>query len=79
MPGQPDRKFACAATRKVGSAVERNRHRRKLKEFFRLNKELFSADTHFYALFRQPVADWPDFEKRLIALLASLSSTRKTQ
>ncbi|MCB1060057.1 MAG: ribonuclease P protein component [Calditrichaeota bacterium] len=72
MPGQPGRKFACAATRKVGSAVVRNYHRRKLKEFYRLNKSLWPQDGHIFCLFRSKVEDWPSFEKRLSALLNSL-------
>lgn len=58
--------------RKVGTAVERNYHRRKLKEFYRLNKHLWPEGTHFYALFRQPVTDWGSFEVRLAEKLKSL-------
>ncbi|MBL0061865.1 MAG: ribonuclease P protein component [bacterium] len=73
MPGQLERKLACAAMRKVGNAPDRNRHRRKLKEFYRLNKHLWPEGTHFYALFRQPVSDWEAFETKLRALLSKLS------
>jgi ribonuclease P protein component len=58
--------------RKVGTAVERNYHRRKLKEFYRLNKHLWPEGTHFYALFRQPVTDWDGFETKLSSLLSKL-------
>jgi RNase P protein component len=53
----------------VGNAVLRNRHRRKLKEFYRLNKRLFAGDVHYYLLMRAPVEDWSDFERRLTELL----------
>ncbi|MCB9357480.1 MAG: ribonuclease P protein component [Calditrichaeota bacterium] len=72
MPGQEGRKFACSATRKVGSAVVRNRHRRKLKEFYRLNKHLWPENTHFFALFRINVGDWGEMESKLTKLLQSI-------
>ncbi|NUO19397.1 ribonuclease P protein component [bacterium] len=59
--------------RKVGTAVVRNYHRRRLKEFYRLNKGLWAEGGHYFALFRQPVTDWTDFEVRLRALLSKLS------
>jgi len=55
--------------RRVGPAVLRNYHRRRLKEFYRLNKHLWPEGTHFFVLFRAPVRDWPDFEQRLTVLL----------
>lgn len=72
MPGQVERKLACSALRKVGTAVVRNRHRRKLKEFYRLNKHLWREETHFFCLFRAEISDWKDFEHRLSERLKSL-------
>ncbi|MBK6911840.1 MAG: ribonuclease P protein component [bacterium] len=72
MPGQFERKLGCAATRQVGSAVVRNRFRRKLKEFYRLNKHLWPEQTHYLVLIRRPISDWSDIEGRLSRILASI-------
>ena len=45
-PG-PDKRFGVVIQRKIKGAVLRNRMRRLLKEFFRLNKDLFE-DRHDY-------------------------------
>ncbi|MBK6765340.1 MAG: ribonuclease P protein component [bacterium] len=58
--------------RKVGGAADRNRHRRKLKEFYRLNKNLWPDNTHYYVLFRKSVPSWAEFEVRLAEKLMSL-------
>jgi ribonuclease P protein component len=72
LPGQQGRKIAVAASRRVGNAVIRNRHRRKLKEFYRLNKDLFPDNSDYFLLVRSPVEDWPDLEQRLTQILAGL-------
>ena len=72
MPGQQGRRIAVAASRRVGNAVVRNRHRRKLKEFYRLHKDLFPDNCDYFLLIRSPVEDWPDFESRLTQTLAGL-------
>lgn len=61
--------MAFAATRRVGNAVERHRHVRKLREFYRLNKDLFADNMRFLLLMRGPVNDWPEFEQRLRTVL----------
>ncbi len=40
-------RFGITATRKIGGAVERNRIKRVLREFFRLNRAFFRPSTDF--------------------------------
>jgi hypothetical protein len=47
---------------------------RKLREFYRLNKDLFTQDGHYFLLVRQVVEDWPEFETRLKGLLNKLAN-----
>ena len=61
--------MAFAATRQVGSSVDRHRQIRKLREFYRLNKALFAAHSHFFLLCRAPIVDWDGFVVRLSAAL----------
>jgi ribonuclease P protein component len=72
LPGQPVTRIAVAADRRVGGAVARNRHRRKLKEFYRLNKSLFPDGHFFYLLVRSPISDWKEFEQRFKKLLGEI-------
>ncbi len=67
--GKPGRKIAFAATRRVGNAPARHRHIRKLREFYRLNKELFAEGTHYLFVMRSAIENWAEFEERLNALL----------
>lgn len=41
------RRFGTVVGRKVGGAVRRNRIKRLLREFFRLNKQLFEDSTSY--------------------------------
>jgi ribonuclease P protein component len=74
LPGQSDRKIGFAAVRAVGHAVCRHRHIRKLREFYRLNKDLFPDGSHYLLLMRRSVEDWKAFEERLHDLISSLRS-----
>ncbi|MBU0508312.1 ribonuclease P protein component [bacterium] len=67
--------MAFAATRAVGNAPQRHRHIRKLREYYRLNKEFFPAQSHIFILVRRPVADWKDLEARLAKLLQTLAKS----
>jgi len=40
-------RFGVTATKKIGNAVKRNRIKRLLREFFRLNRNCFRASTDF--------------------------------
>ncbi|MCP4712300.1 MAG: ribonuclease P protein component [Planctomycetes bacterium] len=72
MPCQQGRRIAVAVTRRVGSAVVRNRYRRKLKEYYRLNKDNFPDNCDYFFLIRRTVEDWSEFESRLTETLAGL-------
>lgn len=66
------RRFGVVAGRKVGGAVKRNRIKRLLREFFRLNKELFRDSTIYSVrVTRMPdVATWSAVSGELRALVA---------
>jgi ribonuclease P protein component len=72
LPCPQGRRIAVAVSRRVGTAVIRNRYRRKLKEFYRLNKDTFPDNCDYFLLIRKPVEDWPDFESRLTETLTGL-------
>jgi len=73
LSGKPSRKIAFAATRRVGNSPERHRHVRKLREFYRLNKELFAENGHYFLLVRAPVKDWTQLELKLKGILNKLT------
>ena len=62
--------MAFAATRGAGSSVARHHHVRKLREFYRLNKELFAEHGHYFLLVRAPITDWEGFLAQLKNILA---------
>ncbi|MBU1636964.1 ribonuclease P protein component [bacterium] len=72
MPCPQGRRIAVSVSRRVGTAVARNRYKRKLKEYYRLNKENFPDNCDYLLLLRKPVEDWSDFESRLTETLAGL-------
>jgi RNase P protein component len=67
---------AFAATRQVGNSPARHRHVRKLREFYRLNKDLFAEDGHYFLLVRAPVEDWGSLYDRLRNLLKKSETPR---
>ena len=58
----------------MGNSPARHRHVRKLREFYRLNKDLFAENGHYFLLVRAPVEDWGEFERKLKGLLKKLTS-----
>jgi hypothetical protein len=38
---------------------------RKLREFYRLNKQIFPENGQLFLLMRKPIEDWKGFEERL--------------
>jgi hypothetical protein len=74
LPGQSGRKVGFAATRAVGHSPCRHAHVRKLREFYRLNKEIFPDYGHCLLLMRRSVENWKAFEDRLRVLISSLRS-----
>lgn len=69
--------MAFAATRRVGTSVDRHRAVRKLREFYRLNKDLVPQGTRLLLVLRRPVPDWRVFEARLARLFAELPAEPK--
>lgn len=69
----PDRRFGVVIQRKIKGAVVRNRMRRSVKEFFRLNKDLFEDRHHYYVrIVRTPERiRWDAISLELRALAAS--------
>lgn len=48
-----ERKLGITASRKIGNAVERNRVKRLIREFFRKNKDKLRKDTYFIVIARK--------------------------
>ncbi|MBI5059944.1 ribonuclease P protein component [candidate division KSB1 bacterium] len=69
----PTRRIAFAATRAVGNSVVRHRHIRKLREYYRLNKDKFPVNYTVLLHIRARISDWNIFEKRLTELLRSIN------
>ena len=46
-------KLGITASRRIGNAVKRNRVKRLVREFFRLNKERLKSDTHYIVIARR--------------------------
>ena len=67
------KRFGVVIQRKIKGAVVRNRMRRAVKEFFRLNKDLFEERHHYYVrIIRMPERiRWDDISLELRALAAS--------
>jgi ribonuclease P protein component len=67
-----DRMFGVVIQRKIKGAVLRNRMRRSVKEFFRLNKDLFEDHYHYYVrIVRTPERiRWDAISSELRALAA---------
>jgi RNase P protein component len=70
------RKIGFAARRSVGNSPCRHRHIRKLREFYRLNKDLWPPTGHLFLLVRNPVTDWESFQERLTKVLGELPRNR---
>lgn len=73
-------RVGVVASRKVGSAVTRNRVKRWMRELFRRNKELLAGpvDLLIVALPAMREAAWKDVREEYLIGLKSLAEKRKT-
>jgi ribonuclease P protein component len=71
-------RLAVVASRKVGPAVIRNRVKRRFRELFRRNKELFSEPLDLVVITRAESgeAPWPDLRDAYISSLTSILRKR---
>ena len=60
--------------RPFGGAVPRNYARRRLREFFRLNRELFPENHDVLLRLFQPPAEWRSFLDQIATLLQRAST-----
>ena len=69
-----ERKVGFAVSKKVSTNVEKNRIRRRLRELYRLNKDLFPENGHFIILGFKDVSDcsWSDLQRDLRTALREL-------
>jgi len=74
LPAPQGRKVAFAASKAVGNSPTRHRVVRKLREFYRLNKQLFPEDCQLFLLVRRPVEDWKGLEARVTVLLGEVKA-----
>ena len=59
-PGQFGRsRLGITVTRKVGNAVKRNRIKRLVREYFRLNRHMLSGDWDINVIAKKEAADLP--------------------
>ncbi|MBN2344920.1 MAG: ribonuclease P protein component [Candidatus Aminicenantes bacterium] len=52
--GRPHSRFAVSVNRKIGGAVQRNYIKRKMKEWFRLNKSLIEQPHDLWISVKKP-------------------------
>lgn len=71
-------RFGLAVSRKVGGAVQRNRIKRLLREFFRLHRELIPAGHDFAVVCKKgghpERLNYPGLEKELLSLFTGLKA-----
>src|SRR2546421_12285030 len=70
-------RFGFTVSKKVGSAVERNRVRRRLREVVRRHAALLPQDGHDYVLIGRRVALQAPFDEMLADFTGALARLRK--
>ena len=73
-------RLAVVASRKVGSAVVRNRVKRRFRELFRRNKELLREPVDLIVIARPESGEaaWADLKDAYVASLAAIFRKRTT-
>ena len=78
--GSSENRLGITVSTKLGGAVQRNRVRRRLKEVYRLNEEMFVAgyDIVLVARMKSRYARFSDLEASVITLFRNLKLLRST-
>ena len=66
------RRLGIVVSRKLKSAVKRNRSKRLIREFFRLNKESFPPSADVIVIIYKPLSYYSEVEKRFNDLLITI-------
>jgi len=74
-------RLAVVVSRKVGSAVERNKIKRNMRDLFRKNKELFTVYADMIIIPKKGILDisHSDLQKEYFAAVASINQRDQTR
>lgn len=74
-------RVGVVASRKVGNAVHRNRAKRRMRELFRRNKELFSSPVDLLLVASAAIreAAWAELEESYIQAVGKISEKKRTR
>lgn len=70
------RRFGVIVSKKVRGSVKRNRSKRLVREFFRLNKEFFPPSCDIIVIVYTPLSRYHEVEEGMRALAPSIDKIR---